>query len=71
MSLSLQQKEEQKDNVNLRERRNSFNTPGTNGNSPESQMKYENDKLKLALAQRYVFDLHRSPSSSVDKALAC
>lgn len=45
------QKEEQKDNVNLRERRNSFNTPGTNGNSPESQMKYENDKLKLALAQ--------------------
>ena len=51
--LILQQKEEQKDNV-LRERRNSFNTPGTNGNSPESQLKYENDKLKLALAQRFV-----------------
>lgn len=40
-----------KDSVNLRERRNSFNTSGTNGNSPESQLKYENDKLKLALAQ--------------------
>ena len=54
LRLTLQQKEEQKDNVNLRERRNSFNTSGTNGNSPESQLKYENDKLKLALAQRYV-----------------
>jgi len=40
--------------VNLRERRNSFNTPGSNGStSPESQIKYENDRLKMALAQRY------------------
>ncbi|XP_076101432.1 uncharacterized protein LOC143071172 isoform X3 [Mytilus galloprovincialis] len=39
------------DGLNLKERRNSFNTPGSTGNSPESQMKYENDRLKLALAQ--------------------
>ncbi|XP_052282925.1 homer protein homolog 2-like isoform X1 [Dreissena polymorpha] len=45
---------EQKENVNLRERRNSFNNPGNNANgntSPENQLKYENDRLKLALAQ--------------------
>ncbi|XP_048738277.2 homer protein homolog 2-like isoform X7 [Ostrea edulis] len=44
-----------KQDVNLRERRNSFNTPGSPNNSSnnasESQLKYENDRLKLALAQ--------------------
>ncbi|KAL8610747.1 hypothetical protein ACOMHN_016730 [Nucella lapillus] len=46
----------QTDSSNLRERRNSF-TQGSNGvNSPapnptEAQLKYENDRLKLALAQ--------------------
>ncbi|XP_052793583.1 uncharacterized protein LOC128227263 isoform X2 [Mya arenaria] len=46
------QPSDQKENINLRERRNSFNTPGSNGTaSPESQVKYENDRLKLALAQ--------------------
>ncbi|XP_070206495.1 homer protein homolog 2-like [Littorina saxatilis] len=45
------------DNTNLRERRNSF-TQGSNGvnntsssNPSEGQLKYENDRLKLALAQ--------------------
>ncbi|XP_060603441.1 uncharacterized protein LOC132756393 isoform X3 [Ruditapes philippinarum] len=47
-----QQQTEQKENINLKERRNSFNNPGSNGSSsPESQLKYENDRLKLALAQ--------------------
>ena len=52
------QGQEVRDQVNIRERRNSFNTPGQNGgattptNTPEGQLKYENDRLKLALAQR-------------------
>nr|KAG5703728.1 hypothetical protein BaRGS_023017 [Batillaria attramentaria] len=44
----------QTDTTNLRERRNSF-TQGSNGvtsNPTEAQLKYENDRLKLALAQR-------------------
>jgi len=46
-----------RDQANLRERRNSFNTPGSNNgtapaNSADGQLKYENDRLKLALAQR-------------------
>ncbi|XP_078314573.1 uncharacterized protein LOC111130409 isoform X8 [Crassostrea virginica] len=44
-----------KQDVNLKERRNSFNTPNSPNNSSnnaaESQLKYENDRLKLALAQ--------------------
>lgn len=45
----------QTDSSNLRERRNSF-TQGSNGvnsapNPTEAQLKYENDRLKLALAQ--------------------
>ncbi|KAK7492602.1 hypothetical protein BaRGS_00016081 [Batillaria attramentaria] len=43
----------QTDTTNLRERRNSF-TQGSNGvtsNPTEAQLKYENDRLKLALAQ--------------------
>lgn len=43
----------QTDSTNLRERRNSF-TQGSNGvtsNPTEAQLKYENDRLKLALAQ--------------------
>ncbi|XP_052100481.1 homer protein homolog 2-like isoform X5 [Mytilus californianus] len=51
-SSSLSAVQGSQDGLNLKERRNSFNTPGSNsGNSPESQMKYENDRLKLALAQ--------------------
>ncbi|XP_061172897.1 homer protein homolog 2-like isoform X2 [Saccostrea echinata] len=55
-SLSaMQGTETSKQDVNLRERRNSFNTPGSPNNSSnnasESQLKYENDRLKLALAQ--------------------
>ncbi|XP_005090173.2 homer protein homolog 2 [Aplysia californica] len=45
----------QSDSGNLRERRNSFTQGGSNGhpaNAPtEAQLKYENDRLKLALAQ--------------------
>nr|XP_011419450.2 homer protein homolog 2 isoform X3 [Crassostrea gigas] len=42
-----------KQDVNLRERRNSFNSSPNNSsnNASESQLKYENDRLKLALAQ--------------------
>ncbi|KAK3098752.1 hypothetical protein FSP39_022727 [Pinctada imbricata] len=56
-SLSAMQGQENnsKEPVNLKERRNSFNTPGSPNsnaaNSPDSQLKYENDRLKLALAQ--------------------
>lgn len=50
----------QNDNANLRERRNSFTQGGTNGlppNPTEAQLKYENDRLKLALAQRSVYGI--------------
>ncbi|XP_011419450.3 homer protein homolog 2 isoform X3 [Magallana gigas] len=42
-----------KQDANLRERRNSFNSSPNNSsnNASESQLKYENDRLKLALAQ--------------------
>ncbi|CAC5408006.1 HOMER [Mytilus coruscus] len=50
-SSSLSAVQGSQDGLNLKERRNSFNTPGSNSGSPESQMKYENDRLKLALAQ--------------------
>lgn len=46
------QGQESREPVNLRERRNSFNTPGSpQSNSADGQLKYENDRLKLALAQ--------------------
>ncbi|XP_059161709.1 homer protein homolog 2-like isoform X2 [Physella acuta] len=45
----------QNESGSLRERRNSFTQGGTNGlpasTSTEAQLKYENDRLKLALAQ--------------------
>ncbi|KAL5004223.1 hypothetical protein ScPMuIL_017679 [Solemya velum] len=55
-SLTSVQNDQRDPAVNLRERRNSFNTSNANSNSlppnaTEAQLKYENDRLKLALAQ--------------------
>ncbi|KAK3585296.1 hypothetical protein CHS0354_040243 [Potamilus streckersoni] len=57
-SLTSMQGEQPRETVNLKERRNSFNNTAQNNDAAapptsqsDAQLRYENDKLKLALAQ--------------------